>query len=201
MRNYATFRGRASRAEFWVYTLIVIILAVVVSVIDQGMVHPLSPMSGVLLGLFTLVHILPSIAVQVRRLHDIDRTGWWMLLNVTGIGAIVTLIFVMLGGTQGPNRFGPMPQGSNADGYATANSGGGYGAYADPAFAAPQAALRVDHTHVGRQGSPNAPNAALSTSQGQHDTIADIERLAKLRDSDSITDAEFEAMKRQLLER
>lgn len=97
-----------------------------------------------------------------------------MLLNVTGIGAIITLIFAMLGGTPGPNRFGSMLQRSNDDDYAEANSGG-HKAHADLAFAAPQSALRVDHAYVCRQGSPNAPNAAASASQGQRDTIADID--------------------------
>ena len=52
---------------------------------------------------------LPSIAVSVRRLHDIDRTGWWMLIAFTGVGLILLLIWDCIKGTRGANRFGPDP--------------------------------------------------------------------------------------------
>ena len=63
---------------------------------------------GVLGGIVSLVHLIPGIAVSVRRLHDIDRTGWWLLIGfVPLIGAIVLLIFYVTPGTPGANRFGP----------------------------------------------------------------------------------------------
>jgi uncharacterized membrane protein YhaH (DUF805 family) len=62
-------------------------------------------------SLFTLVILLPSIAVGVRRLHDIDKSGWWLLIGFVPIlGMIVLIIFAVRPGTEGPNRFGPAPQ-------------------------------------------------------------------------------------------
>ncbi|MGI8526014.1 MAG: DUF805 domain-containing protein [Pseudolabrys sp.] len=58
---------------------------------------------------FNLAVFLPSLAVGIRRLHDLDRTGWWTLLVFTGIGVILLLIWDCLRGTPGPNRFGPDP--------------------------------------------------------------------------------------------
>ena len=57
----------------------------------------------------SLALLLPSIAVAIRRLHDLDRTGWWFLLVFTGIGAIVLLVWDCMKGTTGPNRFGTDP--------------------------------------------------------------------------------------------
>ena len=62
-------------------------------------------------GLFSLAVLIPSIAVSVRRLHDIDRTGWWVLIGLVPlVGQIVLLVFHVLDSTPGPNRFGPNPK-------------------------------------------------------------------------------------------
>jgi uncharacterized membrane protein YhaH (DUF805 family) len=109
-RNYVNFSGRAVRSEYWYWTLFVTIVAVVFGVIDQ-LLHP-----GAELGAFSIVNtivslalILPGIAVSVRRLHDIDRTGWWLLLSFTIIGVFVLIYWACQRGTSGPNRFGPDP--------------------------------------------------------------------------------------------
>ncbi|MFG1420139.1 DUF805 domain-containing protein [Roseixanthobacter liquoris] len=118
MRQYATFTGRTSRKDFWFYVLAVILLSLLAQVLDlmlfggevasgDGMVVVES--YGILLGIVHLVHFVPGLAVSVRRLHDTDRTGWWLLLELTGIGALVILVFNALAGTRGPNRFGPDP--------------------------------------------------------------------------------------------
>ena len=65
----------------------------------------------VMLGVFALAVMLPSLAVAVRRLHDSDKSGWWILLGLTGIGGLVLLIFYLLDGTPGRNRFGADPKG------------------------------------------------------------------------------------------
>jgi uncharacterized membrane protein YhaH (DUF805 family) len=59
--------------------------------------------------LVSLLLLLPGVAVSVRRLHDLDRSGWWLLLTLTGIGIILLLIWDCMRGTPGPNRFGPDP--------------------------------------------------------------------------------------------
>ena len=65
---------------------------------------------GPLTGLFALGILIPHLAVMVRRLHDTDRSGWWLLLGLLPLlGGLVLLIFFIIGGTRGPNRFGPDP--------------------------------------------------------------------------------------------
>ena len=71
--------------------------------------YGLSPLNSPLSNIFTLVALLPSLAVATRRLHDVDRTGWWMLLVFTGIGIAVLLYWQSQEGTPDRNRFGPNP--------------------------------------------------------------------------------------------
>ena len=100
----STFSGRASRSEYWFFYLFVIIASLVGVLIGVAV--------GVrLIGdIIALALLLPNIAVSVRRLHDIDRSGWWMLLDfVPVIGWIVLLVWACTRGTVGPNRFGPDP--------------------------------------------------------------------------------------------
>lgn len=112
LRKYADFHGRARRAEYWWFYLFVIIAFVVASIVESllglgGSVGPYGLVSA-LLGLAMLV---PSLAAGVRRLHDTDRSGWWLLIALIPlIGAIVLLVFYVLEGTRGDNRFGPDPK-------------------------------------------------------------------------------------------
>jgi uncharacterized membrane protein YhaH (DUF805 family) len=110
--RYATFSGRARRAEYWWFFLAYVIAAVVASVID-GMIG-ISLLSWVLsLGL-----LVPSLAVGVRRLHDTDRSGWWLLIGLVPlVGAIVLLVLLALEGRPGPNRYGPSPKHQAPTGY------------------------------------------------------------------------------------
>ena len=109
-RNYVNFSGRAIRSEYWYWTLFVTIVVVAFGLIDQK----LNP--GASMGAFSVVNllvslalILPGLAVSIRRLHDIDRTGWWTLIGLTVIGVLVLIYWACLRGTVGPNRFGPDP--------------------------------------------------------------------------------------------
>ena len=100
--NYVKFSGRALRSEYWYWVLFTVLGAIVAGIID--VVLSISVISG----LFGLATILPSLAVQVRRLHDLDRTGWWIFLGVIPlIGWIILIIWYCSRGTAGPNRFGP----------------------------------------------------------------------------------------------
>ena len=103
--NYATFSGRAHRTEFWMFTLVNLIVAILIGVVDgaMGTVGILGAAYGVLL-------LLPTAAVWARRLHDIGRTGWWLILAFTGIGMILLLMFALLDSEQGPNTWGRSPQ-------------------------------------------------------------------------------------------
>jgi uncharacterized membrane protein YhaH (DUF805 family) len=109
-QNYATFSGRAQRSAFWYWYLFQIIVYVVAMMLDQYVLDYEGP--GLLYGLAALALLLPSLAVGVRRLHDIDRTGWWLLIALTGIGGIVLIVFWATRGTVGPNRYGPDPLGA-----------------------------------------------------------------------------------------
>jgi uncharacterized membrane protein YhaH (DUF805 family) len=108
MRRYATFTGRTTRSDFWIFTLVLLATLMFAAVLD-GAFGTASSKSGLLFGLAGLVHTLPQLAANVRRLHDADRSGWWMLLWLTGVGGIVVFVLLCLPGTQGPNSFGPSP--------------------------------------------------------------------------------------------
>jgi uncharacterized membrane protein YhaH (DUF805 family) len=106
-QNYATFTGRASRSEYWYWVLFATLVNIAANILDLGLFPdlPWSPI-GNLVGLALL---LPGVSVSARRLHDIDRTAWWLLLGLTGIGMIVLIYWDCVRGTEGDNRFGPDP--------------------------------------------------------------------------------------------
>jgi len=104
--KYADFQGRAMRSEYWWFALFNCALDIVAIVIDQTAIgYP------VLQALLALGLIVPGIAVGVRRLHDTDRSGWWLLIAfVPLIGAILLLVWFCSRGTTASNRFGAEPQ-------------------------------------------------------------------------------------------
>ncbi len=109
-RNYVNFSSRAPRSEYWYWTLFVILVSIVANILDVVLFHGMygyAPISS----LSSLALLLPGIAVSVRRLHDIDRTGWWILLAFTLIGIFVLIYWDCVKGTAGNNRFGPDPLG------------------------------------------------------------------------------------------
>lgn len=114
LKNYFNFEGRARRKEYWIYTLIQAII-VILLVIGAGTSSASSHYRGsssfeIILGLYLLATFLPTIAVTVRRLHDTDRSGWWILIYwLPLLGPIFLLIFTILPGTQGDNTYGSDP--------------------------------------------------------------------------------------------
>jgi uncharacterized membrane protein YhaH (DUF805 family) len=112
LKKYAVFGGRSRRAEYWYFVLFNLIVYIVLSLIDTllGTYNIVSGV-GLLSGIYALGVFIPTLAVLVRRLHDIDRTGWWILINLIPlIGTIVLLVFALMDGTPGSNRFGPNPK-------------------------------------------------------------------------------------------
>ncbi|MCZ8080566.1 MAG: DUF805 domain-containing protein [Fuscovulum sp.] len=98
--KYATFEGRARRAEYWWFVLFSFIIAVVLNLINPGLLG----------GIWSLATLLPSLAVGARRLHDTDRSGWWLLIGfIPVIGLIVLIVFFASRGQTGANRFGADP--------------------------------------------------------------------------------------------
>ena len=113
LKKYAVFGGRSRRKEYWYFVLFSLIVSLVLSAVDALLGTFGSSNVGLLGGIYGLAVLIPSIAVSVRRLHDIDRTGWWVLIGlVPVIGTIVLLVFAVLDGTPGENRFGPNPKAS-----------------------------------------------------------------------------------------
>ena len=114
LRKFADFEGRARRAEYWLFTLFVLIAYVVAMLIgglfDRGGSPEATP-EAIFFCLTVLALFVPSLALVVRRLHDINRSGWWYLLAfLPVIGSIIILIFMLTPGTPGPNRYGPDPK-------------------------------------------------------------------------------------------
>lgn len=113
LKKYADFSGRASRSEYWWFYLLIIIVYVVAMIIDSviGTDQALGPY-GIVMAISMLALLIPSIAAAIRRLHDTDRSGWWLLIAfIPLIGAIVLLVFFVTGGTAGANSYGEDPHG------------------------------------------------------------------------------------------
>jgi uncharacterized membrane protein YhaH (DUF805 family) len=107
-QKYVTFQGRAPRAEYWFFTLFALIMGVALGFVI-GIAHVALHVNLVFLSyVFDLGIFLPSISVAVRRLHDLDKSGWWYwIVVIPFIGVIILLIWDCTRGTQGDNRFGP----------------------------------------------------------------------------------------------
>ncbi|API93977.1 DUF805 domain-containing protein [Virgibacillus pantothenticus] len=131
LKNYATFRGRARRKEFWMFTL-VYMLILFASVLLLSLVSPellsddqtaygtsstdadLGIGGGILTFLLTIFYIsmiLPSLAVTVRRLHDTGKSGWWyFIIFIPFVGWIILTIFLILDSEPNENKYGPNPK-------------------------------------------------------------------------------------------
>jgi D-xylose transport system ATP-binding protein len=106
LRKYATFGGRAGLPEFWWFSLVNFVISLVLTAFVVVSVK----LADVLLVIYALATLLPSLAVGVRRLHDINRSGWFLLISlVPFIGGIWLLVLLALGGDAGPNKYGPPP--------------------------------------------------------------------------------------------
>ena len=112
VKKYAVFEGRARRKEYWLFILLYILLYIGASVIDVVIgTFNLEAGMGLFGGLVSFGLLIPNIAVGVRRLHDIDKSGWMFLLVIIPIVNIVLLVFLCFDGTHGDNRFGEDPKG------------------------------------------------------------------------------------------
>lgn len=110
LERYAKFDGRAGRAEFWWYALanflIFLVLAILIAI---------SNLFWILYVGFVLALIVPSIAVAIRRLHDTDKSGWFLLIGlIPFVGQIILLVFYIMEGTSGPNNFGTAAEPASA---------------------------------------------------------------------------------------
>jgi uncharacterized membrane protein YhaH (DUF805 family) len=113
LKRYADFSGRSRRKEYWFFTLGCAIAGFIAGIVENilGLSGSVGPY-GFLSILLILALFLPSLSVSVRRLHDQDKSGWFLLIALIPIiGSVVILVFMCLPGTPGPNRFGPDPMG------------------------------------------------------------------------------------------
>ncbi|MGU5664467.1 DUF805 domain-containing protein [Aeromonas sanarellii] len=116
LKKYAVFSGRARRKEYWFFVLFNIIISIVLAVID-GVTGSFSAEAGMGLlgGIYSLAVLIPGIAVSVRRLHDTERSGWWLLIALVPlIGAIVLLVFMVQDSKPGQNQYGANPKEATA---------------------------------------------------------------------------------------
>lgn len=120
LKRYADFSGRSRRKEYWMFVLFQILVSIPVMFVLFALIGSAGEegpgaFGGLLLGLIGLAYLaaffIPTLAVQVRRFHDQDKSGWLILLGfIPYIGSLIVLVFMCLEGTRGPNRFGPDPK-------------------------------------------------------------------------------------------
>jgi len=116
IRKYAVFTGRSRRSEYWYFVLFNTLIIVALTVVDVAMgLYSIEGDLGLLSGVYSLAVFIPSFAVTVRRLHDTDRSGWWLLLAlIPVVGVIVLIVFFAADGTPESNRFGENPKQAQA---------------------------------------------------------------------------------------
>jgi uncharacterized membrane protein YhaH (DUF805 family) len=115
LKKYLDFSGRAQRMEYWMFTLINILVMLGLAILDAllGL--------GFLSTIYALGVFIPSLAVGVRRLHDTNRSGWWLLIALVPlIGLIVLIVFFVQDSQPGANEYGPNPKGAGAGAAAAA---------------------------------------------------------------------------------
>ncbi|VVS94319.1 DUF805 domain-containing protein [Desulfoluna spongiiphila] len=106
LKKYAVFNGRARRKEFWMFALFNALITIGIAFIEGMFGSP-----GFLSALYCLAVLLPSIGVSIRRLHDIGKSGWWLLITLVPlIGAIVYLVFLIMDSKDEGNPYGPNPK-------------------------------------------------------------------------------------------
>ncbi len=102
-KKYADFRGRSSRAEYWSFIGVTILISIASTVVQVAFPEYRNVVS-IIIPLYQLAALIPSLAVAVRRMHDVDKSGWFILVP------IYNLVLALTPGTVGPNRFDPVTQ-------------------------------------------------------------------------------------------
>ena len=111
-RKYAMFDGRARRREFWMFVLFNFIISIALSIVDSMLGTKVLEKNGILSSLYSLAVFIPSLAVNVRRLHDTNHSGWWWFLWLIPIvGWIIMIVWLVKDSMPGDNTYGPNPKG------------------------------------------------------------------------------------------
>ena len=103
LKNYAVFDGRASRQEYWMFTLFNIIISFALAFLLGILSNATKTNQTVLANVYSLAVLLPGIGVAIRRMHDTGRSGWWCIVPIAG------LIFAIEAGQPEANKYGPNP--------------------------------------------------------------------------------------------
>lgn len=121
LKNYAQFNGRARRKEYWMFVLFNIIFAIIAMSLDNLLGFAIAGIGyGPLYGLYTLAVAIPGLAVAVRRLHDVGKSGWMLLIALIPlIGAIWLLVLLVSDSKPGENQYGPNPKAMEGETMAT----------------------------------------------------------------------------------
>jgi len=113
-QKYAQFSGRSRRKEYWMWVLVNIIVYAVLYIGALVLISQNSNLGWLLMivaGVYALAALIPGVAVAVRRLHDTNRSGWWILISlVPVVGGIIILVLLAIEGDAGDNQFGPNPK-------------------------------------------------------------------------------------------
>lgn len=105
IKNYCNFSGRATRKEYWMYSLISAIFGLALSLVDSliGI--------SIFTSIYSLFILIPDLSISFRRLHDIDKSAWWLLISIIPVvGSIILFVFSVRPGTIGPNSYGEDPR-------------------------------------------------------------------------------------------
>jgi len=110
--NYANFRGRARRSEYWYFTLMNLIIFIIAAILDSALGLNFAPLPyGLIYAAVAVLTIIPGLAVAVRRLHDVGKSGWfYFIVLIPLVGAIWLLVLFCTEGEQGTNKWGPNPK-------------------------------------------------------------------------------------------
>ena len=110
LKRYVGFRGRAPRREFWWAILFHTIATAIIAVIDGAVFSGYRDPQGLLVQIYFFATLLPVLAIQGRRLHDTNKSGWWALLSIVPVLNIVYIVWLATNGDKGSNRFGADPK-------------------------------------------------------------------------------------------
>lgn len=112
LKSYVDFTGRARRKEYWMFILFHLLIIAALGFSNAFVAETIGVQVGaILLAIYAIGTILPTLAVTVRRLHDTNRSGWWILIRfIPLVGDIILLIFLIFEGDAGDNAYGPDPK-------------------------------------------------------------------------------------------
>ncbi len=111
IKNYAGFSGRARRKELWMFLLIHMAVSFVLGFVDGLLGLTIAEGVGILSTIYVLAVFIPTLAVQVRRMHDVGRSGWWLLLSLIPLAGLIVLYWMVKDSDPGSNQYGENPKG------------------------------------------------------------------------------------------